>query len=40
VLALIEDAPTYAERRGVRIPVRSDKDLDSVRRLATIKIAS
>ena len=40
VLALIEAAPKYAEGRGVRIPVRTKKDLASVRILAAIKAAN
>ena len=38
VLALIESAPKYAEGRGVRIPVRSGHDLDTVESLAAIKM--
>ena len=40
VLALIEAAPRYAEGRGVRVPVRTRKDLASVRSLAAIKAAN
>jgi len=40
VLALIEDAPKYAEGRGVRIAVRSRSDLDSVESLVAIKVAN
>jgi hypothetical protein len=37
VLALIDRAPQYAEGRGVRMPVRTNRDLDSVEKLAAIK---
>jgi hypothetical protein len=40
VLELIEAAPKYAEGRGVRIPVRTKRDLASVRSLAAIKAAN
>lgn len=40
VLTLIDEAPKYAEGKGVRIPVRTAKDTESVRRLAAIKFAS
>jgi hypothetical protein len=40
VLALIEAAPKYAEGRGVRIPVRTKRDLASVLSLAAIKMAN
>ncbi len=39
VLALIEAAPKYAEGRGVRIPVRTKRDVDAVEKLAALKIA-
>ena len=39
VLAVIDDAPRYAEGRGVRIPVRRRRDLDTVASLAEIKVA-
>lgn len=39
VLALIDGAPKYAEGRGVRISVRSARDLVSVESLAAIKVA-
>ena len=40
VLAIIDAAPKYAEGRGVRIPVRSAQDLDTVESLVAIKIAN
>jgi uncharacterized protein DUF3788 len=39
VLAIIHRAPRYAEGRGVRIPVRSKRDLEDVEKLAAIKVA-
>ena len=38
ILKLIAEAPRYAEGRGVRIPVRTAKDVRSIRTLATIKL--
>lgn len=40
VLAVIEGAPKYAEGRGVRMPVRSRRDVDNVKSLAAIKVAN
>jgi hypothetical protein len=40
VLARIDAAPKYAEGRGVRIPVRTRKDLEAIERLAEVKAAS
>ena len=40
VLALIDEAPKYADGRGVRIEVRTKKDIDTVKRLAVVKMAS
>ena len=40
VLTLIEEAPRYPEGRGVRIEVRTRKDLESVIRLAEVKMAN
>lgn len=37
VLRVIDEAPRYAEGRGVRIPVRSDRQLTALARLAQIK---
>ena len=38
VLDTIESAPKYAEGRGVRLEVASEQDVDSVVKLATIKM--
>jgi hypothetical protein len=40
VLALIDEAPKYAEGRGVRVEVRTKKDIESVRQLAAVKMAN
>ena len=40
VLAIIDGAPKYAEGRGVRIPVRSRRDVDNVECLVAIKAAN
>jgi hypothetical protein len=40
VLALIEEAPKYAEGRGVRIPVRGRREVASILELAAIKLAT
>ncbi len=40
VLTIIEQAPKYAEGRGVRIEVRSLKDVAVVEKLAAIKMAN
>ena len=37
ILAMIEIAPKYAEGRGVRIPVRTKRDLDAVLKIAGLK---
>jgi hypothetical protein len=39
ILTLIEEAPKYAEGRGIRIPVRTEKEARSIRKLAAIKLA-
>jgi len=39
VLALIDNAPAYAEGRGIRVPVTSEDDLAPVRQLVAIKLA-
>ncbi len=39
ILELIDAAPKYAEGRGVRIPVRSARDLAHVETLAALKAA-
>jgi hypothetical protein len=40
VLATIDSAPKYAEGRGVRIEVRTKKDLENVKVLAAVKMAN
>ena len=40
ILAIIDDAPRYAEGRGVRIEVRTRKDLEAVKGLAAVKMAN
>ena len=40
LLRAIDGAPKYAEGRGVRLEVRSQSDLDEVKQLAAIKMAS
>ena len=40
VLALIDEAPRYAEGRGVRVEVRTEKDLETVKQLAAVKMAN
>jgi hypothetical protein len=40
VLALIGAAPKYAEGRGVRLEVRTKSDVESVKQLAVVKMAS
>jgi hypothetical protein len=39
ILDLIARAPKYAEGRGVRIPVRTERDTAAVRSLVAIKLA-
>lgn len=39
VLKIIDDAPRYAEGRGVRLEVRSAKDIGHIEKLAEIKMA-
>jgi hypothetical protein len=39
-LAIIEDAPKYAEGRGVRVEVKTKKDLAVVKELAAVKMAN
>jgi hypothetical protein len=38
-LEIIDEAPKYAEGRGVRIEVRTKKDLEAVKQLAAVKMA-
>jgi hypothetical protein len=40
VLEIIQHAPSYAEGRGVRLEVRTKKDLANVQALALIKMAN
>ena len=40
LLAIIDGAKKYAEGRGVRLEIRKKKDLDSVKKLAAIKMAN
>jgi hypothetical protein len=40
VLEVIDRAPRYPEGRGVWLEVRTRKDLENVKKLATIKMAS
>jgi hypothetical protein len=38
ILSIIDDAPRYAEGRGVRIPVHTARDLAGVVTLAALKM--
>ena len=40
MLATIDGAPKYAEGRGARFEVRTKKDLESIKKLAAIKMAN
>jgi uncharacterized protein DUF3788 len=40
VLKMIADAPRYAEGTGIRLLVRSEKDLTPIHKLAVIKLAN
>ena len=40
VLKTIDEAPKYAEGRGVRLEIRNKKDLEAVKELAAIKMAN
>jgi hypothetical protein len=40
VLECIDSAPRYAEGRGVRLEVRTKKDLEGVKQVAAIKMAN
>jgi hypothetical protein len=40
LLAVLDEANKYAEGRAVRIEVRSKKDLDNAKKLASIKMAN
>jgi Protein of unknown function (DUF3788) len=39
VMQAIDEAPRYAEGRGIRIPVRTAKDVQTVEALAALKTA-
>jgi len=40
VLAMIDSAPKYSEGRGLRIEVRTKKELETTKKLAAIKMAN
>ncbi len=40
VLDVIDKSPKYAEGRGVRLEVRTAKDVESIKKLAVIKMAN
>jgi len=40
VLEMIDGATKYAEGRAIRMEIRSQKDLDSVKKLAAVKMAN
>jgi hypothetical protein len=40
IVAVIADAPRYAEGRGVRIEVRTKRELEAVKELASVKMAN
>lgn len=40
IVAIIDEAPRYAEGRGFRVEIRFKRDLESVRALAAIKMAN
>ncbi len=40
VLARIDEAPRYPEGRGIRLEIRTKRDLDAVMQLAAIKMAT
>jgi hypothetical protein len=40
ILAIVDAAPKYAEGRGVRIPVRTQRDVAGVAKLAAVKAAN
>lgn len=40
ILAIIDAAPKYAEGRGVRIPVRTNTDVEAILRIAAIKVSA
>ncbi|HEV2485990.1 MAG TPA: DUF3788 family protein [Terracidiphilus sp.] len=40
VLKLIDDAPRYAEGTGLRLIMKTEKDLPAIRKLTLIKLAN
>lgn len=40
ILEIVRNAPQYAEGRGVRVEVRTKKDLESAETLASVKMAN
>lgn len=40
VLAAVDEAPKYAEGRGVRLAVKTKSDLESIKKLAAVKMAN
>ena len=40
ILAIIDEAPRYAEGRAVRVEVKTKSDLEAVKQLAAVKMAS
>jgi hypothetical protein len=40
ILKILDDAPHYPEGTGVRLTVKSEKDLPAIRKLAKIKLAN
>jgi hypothetical protein len=40
ILAIIDEAPKYAEGRGIRLEVRTKKDLEAVKDIAAVKMAN
>jgi hypothetical protein len=40
VLKTIDEAPVYPEGRGFRLEVRTDRDVETMKRLAAIKMAN
>ena len=40
ILAAIDQAPKYAEGRGIRIEIRNKKDFENVKKVAAIKMAN
>ena len=40
VIKTIDEAPKYAEGRGVRLEIRNKKDLEAVKAIAAIKMTN